>query len=219
MLNSANAAIIAGDVIGVNFVAGAHSEANWNNLTTGTLSIPTGSVVRLEGTGGAGSVVTGVSMTVGAGNGFADDGASEGWTTSGGGNPVGDPYGYYTDTEALNDIQHQGNTDLTISGLDAGLTYNVIIYSFISNNGGTTDSFGVNGGTLVPSTRGERWASDSPVVFSGESAPGGALVVNSNTAGVANVFWNAVVVEAVPEPSTLALTAVGLLGLRRRRRR
>ena len=200
------ASVEVGDVIGINF---HHSltggEANWNNLANDNLSIAAGSVIRLEGAGGTGvgDVVTGVSISVPAGNGFTDDGNAEGWTTSGGGNPDGDPYGYYTDTDALNDIQHQGSIDLTISGLDPNLRYNVIIYSFIGSASTVSDSFGVNGGTLVASTRGARWASSSPVVFSGESAPGGTLVVNSNIDTSANVFWNAVVIEVLAAPSSL----------------
>ncbi|MEA1952422.1 MAG: PEP-CTERM sorting domain-containing protein [Planctomycetota bacterium] len=201
----------AGYAIAVDFANDGGSATNFNVIDSNA-TIAAGNVIRHSD----GSAVDGVSLTFAGATGFNDDTAANGWTGQ-----EADPY--YV--EAVNGLTYASGTagpiTLTFAGLDDSLLYNVRVYSLFSTKGTRTETFSVTDGSgTVGSTiaRSVRWNASTlelgGTVYNGVFTDGsGNIVVSVTGANVDNPFLNAVVLEAVPEPSTLTLCIMGLCGL------
>jgi len=216
---SSHGAIVAGDAIKLDFSAAGDSDGplvNWNSVTgSTTITDP------IRDSDGAPVVGVSVTFTNMQNLNFNNDGASGNW-----GGTAGDPY--YS--LGADDIYYHGvaaDLVVTFTGLDPALTYNVRFYSFISNNGGNVERFVVSDGAgtqSVQNTRSTRWNAatleDAGTVFTNLS-PNGSNQVTASVEDVSSAFYplNAIVLEAIPEPGTLLLLSVGLLGLAGKRRR
>ncbi len=222
---TASAAPIAvGDAIAVDFSSTGGSATNFNVFTSNSTKAA-GTVIRHSD----GAVVDGVSLTVAGATAFNDNNSNaEGWSGEiGVGAPPDDPY--YV--QAANDLAYEtgaGAISLTFAGLDDSLTYNVRIYSLLNQDTGRTMNFSVTNGagfeTLLNSSRADRWNAATleagGTVFSGVSVNASNEIVVTYTDGNNAVgFMNAVVLEVVPEPASLALMGLGGLMMLPRRRR
>ena len=195
-------ALAAGDALKLDFStagdADGGSVADWNQVNTAGAALPAGRVERH----GDGALVSGVSMAftnlVAAS--FNNDSAAANWPGT-----AADPY-YVL---AADDIYFHGSTNtfgVTFGGLDAGLTYNVRIYSLISSGPTIEDRFVVTDGAgtrTVQSSRGVRWAAATleagGTVFAGVVPNANReLTVRLEAVGSVNYPLNAIVVEARP---------------------
>lgn len=122
-----------------------------------------------------------------------------------------------------------GNIDwtLTLSGLSDDATYNVVVYG-ADRSGNRGTAYTVGG--MTKSTTGDTSASfiedTNYVRFDGVSVAGGIMTIDLGNSGEDIRQINGFEIElipsaATPEPSTIVLAAIGLVGLvvgRRRRR-
>lgn len=193
--------------------------ADWNQVSSGAnITIGAGSVIRH----GDAAVVSGVTINVTAGSlvntGQANDANAAGWSGL-----AGDPY--YND-EAFTDLVYgYGPNQLTVTfgGLNPLLTYNLRTYSLINESLANFDLTVTNGGGTIVRTNLNRAAlyasaSLSPnLIFEGIS-PDGSGNIAATISSSAGVSFEAVVLEAIPEPSVAALLGLGMAGLVLRRR-
>ena len=214
---STYAAIPAGDVLKLGLSNTGDTDggslADWNQLSTNG-TIAAGSVIRH----GDGAVVGGVTISLaGRGGNNNNDGNAANWPAM-----AGDPY-YIP---AADDLVHSTTGYLltvTFAGLDDALSYNARVYSLVDENRpvidvGVTDSAGTITNTgLNRQTLYNTAPLSSDLIFNGVSTDGsGNIVVTVNSTWHVNM--EAVVLEAVPEPATMSLLALGGLGVFLRRR-
>jgi len=214
---STYAAISAGDVLKLDLSntgdADGGSLADWNQLSTNG-TIADGSVIRH----GDGAVVDGVTITLAGRLGNNNDVNAANWPGM-----AGDPY-YIP---AADDLVYSTTGYLltvTFAGLDDALSYNARVYSLVNENkaainvgvtdgAGTITNTGLNRQTLYNT------APLSPnLIFNGVSTDGSGNIV-ATVSSTWHVNMEAVVLEAVPEPATMSLLALGGLGVFFRRRR
>ncbi|MGE9269230.1 MAG: PEP-CTERM sorting domain-containing protein [Verrucomicrobiales bacterium] len=215
---SANAAIVAGDVIGFDFGNNGVSSttANWNELTdapnntVATVNDP----MRLSD----GAPVTGVTFTFDftVGNSGSNNGAQTGAS-------IGFPDNVQNDNFFENNAEQW---ELKFTGLDPSLTYILTVGSYWPVGSSATQDENRNTGWQVGATQLVALATDaddSYVTFTGitPTGTGGDEIVlttwdyNSNPVSTIS----ALTLTAVPEPSSTALLGLGALGLLARRRR
>ncbi len=211
------------DVIGIDFASAGGSATGFNVFSSNT-TIADGSVIRHNG----GSVVHGVSLSFSGGDGFTNPGETAGW--------VGASSDLYYADQELRDIVYASGSGseltLTFAGLDDALSYDVRVYSLFDRSDirnreeaiSVTDGLGFQS---LTSTRYSRWLAttleDGGTVFTDLKTDGnGNLIVTVTGPVDYNPFLNAIVLQAVPEPSTLLmlfLAGLALASVRRRKRR
>jgi len=211
------AVLVVGDVIAVDLSDVGGSATNFNVFTSNT-TIPVNSVNLFNRAGTA----DGVSLTI-SGASFNNDTASDGW-----GGTAADPY-YNVDANDAAFETGTGGLSFTFAGLNTSLSYNVRVYSLISNQAGRTNIFTLTNGAgteTVTNSNGTRWnaatLAAANMVFNNVSPDNLGnifLTVTDNDANHNVSFLNAVVLEVVPEPSTAMLlgAGMGMLLLKRRR--
>jgi hypothetical protein len=217
------APIAAGDAIKLDFSTSGDADggslADWNQVhgNLNQTGISAGDV-KLHGGGTVDGVA--ISFTNLQTGSFNNDGAAGGW-----GGTAGDPY-YIL---AADDIYFHNVTPdfgVAFSGLDNSLSYNLRSYTLIGNNGPTVYTYSVSDGGGTQNYSGNnssRWNAATlevaGTVFSDLQTDGAGNI--TVTYASPNAFaMNAIVLEAVPEPTSLALASLGLCGLigfRRRR--
>ncbi len=223
---AATAAPLApGDAIAVDFSSAGGSATNFNvfsgTVATSTVNstITAGSVIRYSN----GSTVDGVSLNfAGLTTGFNDEANSNNWPGTG-----SDPYYVAAADDLAFETNSTGGLTLTFSGLNSSYDYRVRVYSLISNNGGRTNIFTVTDGAVfqaVTNSNGTRWnaanleAANMVFTVSPNASNNIVLTVTDNDGSHNVSFLNAVVLEVVPEPASLALMGLGgMLMLTRRR--
>jgi len=221
---SANAALLAGQTIGIDFAngpatPGAGIGTNFN-LVQDTNALAAGSVINL-----AGDTLAGVSVTI--------SGTYQDASRAAGENNVGygaaAPGSYYDGTfysdAVLNDgtYRNPGSIVVTISGLDDNLLYDItaITTGLASQNlTATLKSGGLSDTKTYDQQRNVGGGSLTPLSLSGLSSTGGVLSFESENLDGWQVFNGATITAvAVPEPSSTALLGLGGLSLILRRRR
>ncbi|MDZ7618103.1 MAG: hypothetical protein U1E05_13950 [Patescibacteria group bacterium] len=217
--------IALGDVIGVDF-ASAGGSATGFNVFNSNATIADGSVLRNNG----GTVVHGVSLSFSGGNGFTNPADTAGWIGA-----SSDPY-YGGQETALRDIVYASGLGsaltLTFSGLDDALSYDMRVYSLFDRSDirDRQETISVTDGLdtrSVTTTRYSRWLAttleDGGTLFEQLKTDGNGNLVVTVTGPVGNnPFLNAIVLQAVPEPSTalmLPWAVLAVLGFRRRGKR
>ena len=202
-----------GTEIGVDFSDIQGVGTNYNLFTTPSTTIPAGSVIDTSG-----DMVDGVTVSLGA---IDLGGGGAGWM----GPPTGSLVPSFPD-EVRGDVVYGDNPlEVTFGGLDPNLKYNLIAASSWGNDGTdvstTVTVSGLVGGDQSSSMP-RHWTAEH--VFNDiQPDVGGQIILSVTDAGQWNQpTLNGVLLTAVPEPSTLALTGLGLLSLafvaRRRRR-
>lgn len=207
--NSANAAIMAGDVIGFDFGTDDGSQANFNILAA-PADVTVEDVIRVSD----GTAIAGVDFT------FDDTPDNSGENNA----SVVAP-NFDLGDAAEDDVWFESNAGqwtLTFTGLDDSLIYNLTIGSQWAS-GNTTQNENRNTGWQIGATQLGTDAdvnADSYVTFSGVSSSSGTLVIstydlNSNTVST----LSALTLTAVPAPAALpaGIAMLGLVAMRRRR--
>lgn len=116
---------------------------------------------------------------------------------------------------------------VTVTGLNPALTYDVYYYSKLTSAAGTGEAHNltINGVTQTTGLRGDRWADpDADLIFTALAPVGaGSNELQFTWSGFPsgsgrNPFVSAILIHAVPEPSSLTLLGLGVLLLQGRRR-
>lgn len=200
---SANAAIVQGDVVGIDFGNDDGTTTNWNNLGVINTNIASGSLVNTSG-----SVITGVGFSTSGATG--ENNAAE-YSSS---------YSFIPAT-AQGDWWFEnvdgGGFTFTFTGLEDSLTYDIVIgaYNAEANTSPALENsrteWSVNGGTAQTTIAAS--LTGSYLTFSGVSSSGGILTIASaDDSGNAVGAVSALHLTAIPEPSSYALIG-GLLAL------
>lgn len=225
------ASIINGQVLQLNFTNGyipPPSAGNWNVYVThnGTWNETVGTNNKMVDSLGTTLDGLGIDVTGWAGRDWSGGAAWGGIGIEPAGPKPGGGNYFIEGDESNNFWFGSGSTaSLKLVGLDAGLTYNVKVYSTFKGdgNGGESTAMTLNGSTTASVTELARWGSTTtPYAWSGVSATGaGELVFSFDTSAGTNdnAILSAVVVEAIPEPATLGLVSLlggGIFWIRRR---
>lgn len=168
----------------------------------------------------AGNLVSGVSLTAGGWGGGNWNGGTA-WPNEWVGNVDDVLWDQYVNFWWASDSSTE---DITIHGLDSGLTYDVRLYALNPRDPGTgtTTEITLNGSTINGGHQGDRWHSATATTifdWSGISAPAGDLQFSWNAYDPDNPVLNAIVIDAIPEPATLGLVAMvgcGIVFIRKR---
>ncbi|MDP0491397.1 MAG: PEP-CTERM sorting domain-containing protein [Verrucomicrobiota bacterium JB023] len=205
-VSASRAAVSVGDVIGIDFGATAPTVANWNQVSSSSLTI--GDLQRLSDGAFTG---VGVSVTVSASNGdFVNNiapGAGLGSTDS----------SIFNDHLAANDLGGPDTITVTYTGLDDALSY---ILTGGMARGGNTNAFEQTysvGGVDYDYTG--TTGVDAYAEYTGLSSSGGELsftVSDFSDSDLASI--SQMTLTVVPEPSAALLLGLGGLALLRRRR-
>lgn len=229
---TSHASLVANESLRLNFTDGFNDGANnFNFVTVANSGIAAGSVIKSDGT-----TATGVSVDTA---GFANEnfvGGTPGVFPGTGQNlpdvAVTGNAGTFTN-QVTNFFFNSGanpSGSLTISGLDDNLVYDLFVYASVASAGTQTEvaTVSVNGGPGIASTRAANTNSVIAPNFTNyvfqdvQLNNSGDLVVELNSS-INNGLFNAAIVVAkapiIPEPSTFALGALGVLGMAKRRRR
>lgn len=201
-----NAAVTVGDVIAIDFGATAPAVANWNQISSSTLSIA--DLKRLSDGASTGVGVT-VTTTATFGDFVANVAPSAGLGST--------DASIFVDHLAANDLSANDLITVTYTGLTDGLSYTLT--GGMARSGNTTafeQTYTVGGvdydytGTTGVNAYAE---------YTGLSSSGGVLsftvtdFTNSDLASISQMQ-----LTVVPEPSSAALLGLGGLALLRRRR-
>ena len=212
----------AGDVIKLDVSDNGDSAGiktgDWNTIVSFPGTIASGSVIRHGDGAAVDNLTIASSLPNGGGSGQVGAIGTTAWTGLG-----SDPY--YNSLSYTDFIWNSGNSmTVTFGGLDAALTYNVRFYVLLTEGAADLD-FTVTDGAGVISRTGlgrsdlfDAVPLSSDAIFEGVSADGsGNIAVNVSSANAVNI--EAVVLEAIPEPSSSTLLGLGLAGVLFRRRR
>jgi hypothetical protein len=228
LAGSTDAGIIPGQSIGIDLsnwgnTPGAGSEVNFNVFnwdTTGTAAIDT-----------TGAAVTGVTIHItGIGpNGGLQGEGNLGFAAAGVGDYTGTPFSDLSCNDGV--WTYSSTLAITFSGLDDALTYDVLTVATAPQHWDSPGPRTTVDGTSLTRYYPAYYAGDTlnPLAFDGASTDGnGNLAITFERPGTAALNVGAVHLTAVgdttvPEPSTLALAALGSLGMglfvwRRRKR-
>ncbi len=206
--------VIASYSLGIDFsnthnVAGSGDETNFNQLGgQGALTIAAGSVIDATG-----SVIPSVAMSIISGGEMGNN--TIGYGDAGIGDYTGTPF---SDLSFNDGIYGGATMDLTISGLDDALTYDVLLAATGPASQNNAVSFVIDGVTINSTYNAIRAATLTPMSWTGVSADGSGNLLIDNVSSV-TIGLAAIHITAVPEPATVALLSLGSLALFRRRRR
>ncbi|WP_372798335.1 hypothetical protein [Pontiella sp.] len=204
----ARASIIEGDVIAIDFGATAPAVANWNQISTSTLSIA--DLQRVSD-----GALTGVGVSV-ALSGTNGDYIKNAAPSAGLGST---DVSIYDDHLAANDLTGPDFITVTYTGLDDSLTYTLTGGMARSTGPAAFDQTYTVGGIDYDYTGGGS-AVDAYAEYTGLSSSGGVLsftvsdYTDSDLASISQMS-----LEAIPEPATLGLVAAfggAVLFIRRR---
>ena len=210
-------ALGAGLVLSVSAAQAAVITVTGGDVGQGLTLNPSNVIYAVDFGGGASTTVQGVSFVTSHANVTAD---------GNNGFDPGDPFSgteTSSDDTGLKSIIRSGRFfdfaagKIIISGLSANTNYQV---DLLAAGNGRTMTVAYNNGSVVDS---QALSGSTAYNYSNvaTSAGDGTLVVNMNvTEGFANSVFSAVVVSnPVPEPATVAVVAIGAMGLMARRRR
>ena len=204
----AQAALIVGDTIGIDFGNDAGQTANWNNLGQPGTDKAAGTMVTTNGV-----TVTEVAFTTTNPMGSGENSSSA--TSS----------SYDIPSTAQGDDWYEGNSAqyvFTFTGLDNSLTYNLTIGSYWVDEGAAKNEnrntgWEVGGTQLYTIAASE---DNSYVTFENLSTTDGTITISTwdyNDNQVSAV--SALTLTAIPEPATIGMLGLGTVGLLAFRRR
>lgn len=111
-------------------------------------------------------------------------------------------------------------TTITLSGLEAGLTYSISLYSYVNRDSTRLTRFAIDGTNIdVEPARLAGATSGAVATFSNITPTAGSITITASSQASTNWILNAMSISYVPEPSSaiLALSGAGLFCIRRRR--
>lgn len=188
----------------------------WNNINTG------GTISLIDIT----NATSGLSVAASGFGGFSGSGGVAFPTPGGMTGTAAAEFGGLQSDAATDYIFGTGtNTGtLTFSGLTAGVTYEFTIFSARNTTGGFLTDFSLNGGVAPSTGQVNAQFNSSAVVVLSAQAVGTTmtLTAKNNSASGGNFYINAVEIVAVPEPASVTMVGVGMVGalaLVRRRNR
>ncbi|MBK1831423.1 PEP-CTERM sorting domain-containing protein [Verrucomicrobiaceae bacterium R5-34] len=208
---TANAAVVLGDIIAIDFGATTTTTANYNHSTHATNTGDVADLIRLSD-----GAATGVSFTL--------DGSSQdniNYVAGNGGNTT-DATIYADGIIANTSNGASGNPTsltLTFNNLDDSLAYDLVVGSTRADTQANPQNFEVNwtaGGNTVLSSG---IAPDGYVSFNGLKSTGGELVITVDGTNQYSPIAQLELTAVVPEPSSAALLGLGGLALILRRRK
>lgn len=210
------APLVNGTQIGIDL--GPTVTANWNNITTNNAGVPVNSVVSL-----AGPVIDGVEIATSNSQFTNNDGTNNwvGLSTNAGSAPAEFVESVVTDISGNFNVGDANPYTVTVTGLDANLTYDIYVVS--TANFTPIDTINILGDVNYgpsPISRPDAQNNGLFHTFLGVSTNGaGTLVITSTDTNTStNPIMNGILINVVPEPSSLALLGLSALLVARRRR-
>jgi len=196
LASAANASTI---LVDFGAVATPGNSPTWNNFTSPT----SGSSLALVDTT---NTASGATLTLNTTFFLLDE------------NPA--PGGSYPSTVSEDAFFFDNNAQMTLSGLNTSLTYNLTFFAYIARSDSRLTNVIING-TTIPLQPGNGTTTGNTVTFSNVAPTlAGTIVIDySRGAGVSNLIINALEITSVPEPSSaMVLGAFAMTPLLRRRR-